>query len=200
MKVHIVLTKLPFVYDVDDILIGVDVNAIHLFNLNANKKIAIGDFDSCSSEELIQIQKNIPTFIKASSNKDESDLELALQEALKYDCPIYVYGFSKGNRVDQYLNNLLLFYKYANLAEVHFIDEKNHLLLLKDGNHILTKEKDYLSFFSFENAQISIQKGFKYQGEFNISLNSNKFISNEFLETTAIINVKGKVIAIYASD
>ena len=94
--------------DDDEFIIGCDGGCKVLEDLNINYDLALGDFDSFS-ESLIN--PNI-TKIKFKSEKDESDLELALDYALKLDPEKILIYNATGKRIDHLLASINLLKKF----------------------------------------------------------------------------------------
>ncbi len=62
-----------------------DRGVYHLLKRNITPKIAFGDFDSVSSEELMMIEEQVAELKKYKPEKDETDMELALNWALEQE-------------------------------------------------------------------------------------------------------------------
>lgn len=91
-----------------ELLIAADGGARHCLELQIQPDLVIGDFDSLSDEELKQIIAAEVAVERHPVAKDETDLELALQAAVKRGAQdIRVYG-ALGSRWDMSLANLLL--------------------------------------------------------------------------------------------
>lgn len=92
-------------------LIGVDGGANYLLGLDLIPDIVLGDLDSLSAEYVNRLEQNWVNIFKFESEKDETDLELALVYAA--DQPqwagltIDVYG-AHGGRFDHEIANLML--------------------------------------------------------------------------------------------
>ena len=65
------------------IVIGVDRGAAWLLDHGITPKVAIGDFDSVTKRELARIKKLIKHVEVYPADKDFTDMELAVQYALK---------------------------------------------------------------------------------------------------------------------
>ena len=87
-------------------IIGVDHGAYICALQGVEMKAAIGDFDSVSKTQVIQIQQMAERMEQLPSHKDETDTEEAVLYALAhgYD-DIWVYG-ALGGRLDHELANL----------------------------------------------------------------------------------------------
>jgi thiamine pyrophosphokinase len=92
----------------DDILIAADGGARHAIQLGLIPSVIIGDFDSLSPAEIRVFGDMGIHMLRYPPAKDETDLELALQHAIKSAySPILVLG-AYGGRLDQALGILSL--------------------------------------------------------------------------------------------
>jgi thiamine pyrophosphokinase len=92
----------------DDLLIAADGGARHASSLGLTPSLLIGDFDSLSAEELDKFSRAGASLRRYPPEKDETDLELALDYALKIGCaPILILG-AYGGRLDQSIGVLSL--------------------------------------------------------------------------------------------
>ena len=117
--------------------IAVDGGMHHLDKMGIIPDLWIGDFDSASAD-LEQKYHHIPRKI-FSVDKDLSDTELAIQEALHFT-PTRIFLFAGlGSRLDHSLSNLLLLGKYTDIlylvseSEISFAFTKNLLLSSTPG-------------------------------------------------------------------
>jgi thiamine pyrophosphokinase len=92
----------------DDVLIATDGGARHALALGVIPSAIIGDLDSLSEAEVRVFTEMGVHILGYPPNKDETDLELALNHALKAGYrPIYLVG-GLGGRIDQLIGNLCL--------------------------------------------------------------------------------------------
>jgi thiamine pyrophosphokinase len=123
----------------DDFLVAADGGARHCRALGLTPAIAIGDFDSLPSDELVQLEADGVRVIRYPARKDFTDLELALQHAVALGAEeILVFG-ALGARWDHTLANLLI--SAAPGFErtcIRLLDDPQEILLLRAGEtHIL---------------------------------------------------------------
>ena len=92
----------------DALVIAADSGADHAYALGLHIDVAIGDFDSISPEALARAEAEGARIERHPAAKDKTDLELALDEAIRLDATdIVVLGVS-GGRLDHLLANVLL--------------------------------------------------------------------------------------------
>ncbi|MEJ5313516.1 MULTISPECIES: thiamine diphosphokinase [Anaerolinea] len=92
----------------DDVIIAVDGGAHHCLRLGWRPHVVIGDFDSLSPEYLQQFEQEGVLLLRYPPEKDETDLELALQYAVQRGYRHIRILCALGGRVDQTLANLFL--------------------------------------------------------------------------------------------
>jgi thiamine pyrophosphokinase len=100
----------------DDVLIAADGGARHALALGLTPRHIIGDFDSLTDEELNKLARAGANLQRHPPKKDETDLELALDYALKIGyAPILILG-AYGGRLDHSLGILSLISSPACIA------------------------------------------------------------------------------------
>ena len=91
-----------------DILIAADGGANHCFKLDVDPDIIIGDMDSITPKVKRYFISHKSKFISFPVDKDKTDTELAITEAMKMD-PKEIYFFSyTGGRHDHLLANIFI--------------------------------------------------------------------------------------------
>lgn len=88
-------------------IIAADGGALHLMALDHPPDVVIGDMDSLTAAGRAWLQQTGAQLIQYPAAKDETDLELALLLAAKYEEEIWLFG-AMGGRLDQMLANILL--------------------------------------------------------------------------------------------
>lgn len=92
----------------DDVLIAADGGARHALKLGVIPTVIIGDLDSLSEAEVRVFTEMGVHILRYPPSKDETDLELALDHAMKSGYrPIYIVA-GLGGRLDQMLGNISL--------------------------------------------------------------------------------------------
>jgi thiamine pyrophosphokinase len=102
------LDKARALVKADDYIICADGGARHALALGATPQLVIGDMDSAAKDEVERLKKmNVPIELYPR-DKNETDLELALNHALeKRPSSILIIG-ALGGRFDQILGNISL--------------------------------------------------------------------------------------------
>lgn len=169
-----------------DVWIGADRGAVSLIKNKIAVDYAIGDFDSTDFNELNAIRTNAKHLEKYPSEKDETDLELALNKAFQYHTDtIYLFGVT-GGRLDHTLVNIQSLYQIVLRGiEGILIDHYNQIELLLPGEYTVSHEKEYpnLSFIPLTPVVKGLTlKGFYYPlTRETIMMGSTLCISNKLL-------------------
>jgi len=185
----------------DTIIIAADGGARHCLKLGLIPEVVIGDFDSLSENELADLENAGSKLICHSSDKDETDLELALDYALQYrPTEITLYGLL-GGRWDMTFSNLLLLTS-PKFSEINFkiIDGNTKMFVLQGKKSLIVDGKagDLISAIPLSKEVDGINyKGLKWPLE-NASLGfgSPRGVSNELISTQAQISIESGILLI----
>ncbi len=101
----------------EDYLIAVDGGMRYLDALGRKPHLLIGDLDSIDDQQLQILRQNKTEILRFKPEKDFTDLELALREAISRGYKEIVIAFGLGGRLDHLLGNLGLFSLPAGLSE-----------------------------------------------------------------------------------
>jgi len=192
----------------DCVWVGVDRGVFTLLTLGITPDYAFGDFDSVSQEEWALIEDKVANLRKYKPEKDETDMELALNWALtKEATKIQMFG-ATGGRLDHFLGNVQMLLK-AELqhlnTHIEIIDCQNQLYIKGPGRHQVERlpEKKYISFIPVTpDVKGLTLEGFKYTlSNRHISLGSTLCISNELLSSSGTFSItEGILMVIRSSD
>lgn len=178
--------------------IGIDRGALIAVRQGISLRCAIGDFDSVTADEKVEIAQHCPLVV-LPTHKDETDSEKGILYALKqgYD-EIILYG-ALGGRADHSLANLYLL-MHRDLPLI-LMDEHHRITKLKKGNYHITKQYRYLSFLALEKTIIS-ESGVAYPLDRRTITPKDIFpISNEMINDVAEITVhEGSVLMFQCED
>jgi len=92
----------------DDFILCADGGARHALALGLTPDLVIGDMDSVTTNEFQQLKKSGVAIELFPRDKNETDLELALQYALEKNSEAILIIAALGGRLDQTLGNLSL--------------------------------------------------------------------------------------------
>lgn len=139
-------------YRNDGIWIGVDRGVLTLIENDIQPAMAFGDFDSVTPGELLLIEEKVKELNRFKPEKDETDMELALNWALEQNPEkIRLFG-ATGGRLDHLFANIQLLVKPV-LSKMHIpveiIDKRNIIYIKTSGEYRIKHDKNlkYVSFF-----------------------------------------------------
>jgi thiamine pyrophosphokinase len=102
----------------EDIVIAADGGSVHAETLGLTLHAVIGDLDSLNEERVAALSAKGVYIQSSPSEKDETDLELALIYAVEQGADEIVLLGSFGGRMDMSITNLLLL-THPQLANIH---------------------------------------------------------------------------------
>ena len=186
-----------------DLLIAADGGGRHFLTLGLTPAVIIGDCDSISRATLEALTDAGAELHNYPINKDQTDLELALDYAVEHSCQeIIVYG-ALGTRWDQSLANLLLIaIERLTGIPIRLIDGPQTAQVIRGGETLqLTGEPgDTVSLIPLAGDASGIHTaGLVYPlvGE-TLPFGTTRGVSNRFQDSTAQITVsEGILICIH---
>ena len=118
-----------------DLIIAVDGGANHCHNLGIIPHILLGDFDSIGTEILTEYQQKDVIISRYPTDKDKTDLELALDLAITKQATQITVFAALGGRWDMSLANLLLLSapNYT-AAEITIVDSATTIRVIRGGS------------------------------------------------------------------
>ncbi len=185
----------------DDFIIAADGGTRHALALGKNPNIIIGDLDSATFD-LRPLTEKGTQVIRFPQDKNETDLELAIQHALTLNPKQVIILAALGGRLDQTLGNIAL------ISSPFFIPHSSFLIRLDDGIEEV--------FFCHDHVQINGTVGdlvslIPWQGEVTGVVTTNlkwrlqdetlypqktRGISNEMLGETATVQIQSGLLLI----
>jgi thiamine pyrophosphokinase len=185
---------------------GVDRGVYTLLSRGIKPDIAFGDFDSVSRVELSFIEERVENLIKFKPEKDETDMEHALNWALKQNPQVIRVFGATGGRLDHMLANIQLLInpvKNQSHVQIEMIDQKNIVFLKQPGDYSIERmdSKKYISFIPMMNDVKGVTlKGFKYPlNDYCIELGSTVCISNELVDDYGTFSFSEGILMIVRS-
>jgi len=186
-----------------DYIVAVDGGYQHLKNISIMPDVIIGDMDSIDPDDLCRLQKENIEIMQYPREKDETDLEIALNHVINlgYDKIVIVAAF--GGRLDQMLTNLLMLKKpMLNDRTVIYFDGLEYVHLISSSLIIRGSIGDRVSLIPFFGPVHGISTmGLKYQ-LVNESLypEQSRGVSNVITEKEVKIEIKsGQLICIHTN-
>ncbi len=177
----------------DDLLIAADGGASHLKAMGILPGVLIGDLDSIHSDDLNELRTAGAEIIQHPSEKDQTDLELALRLAIDREADEIVVFGALGARWDMSIANILLL-TLPEFSGVKFIEGNQEITLLRGSDKQIFhgKKGDTLSLTALDNEVKGITlSGLEYPLKDGIlRLGSTRGISNVFIENSATVFLK----------
>lgn len=146
----------------DSLIICADGGLKHAAALGLTPDVWLGDGDSLSSAEVcVKERYTFPV------RKDNTDMDLAIELALKKGCKdITILGGIGGRRDHEFSHFCLLKKILENGAKGRFIDEKNEITMEDKSFTVYPDNKKYISFFPFGGDVTNFSvKGLRYEAE-----------------------------------
>ena len=184
-----------------DYLVGVDGGLRHLKSMGLQPHLVIGDLDSISADEVLELERASVPIRRYPVDKDETDLELAVLAVLKDGYRSIRLVAALGGRQDQTLGNLFLLTR-SDLAgcDVRLEDGVEEAMIIRTCETIFGREGDIVSLLPLEGDVTGIvTRGLRYplHGE-TLYFERTRGISNVMLEDQAVVEVaSGVLLAIH---
>jgi thiamine pyrophosphokinase len=187
-----------------DFIIAADRGSECLYNYGIVPDLLLGDFDSVKKEILDNVKLQIKEVLEFPPEKDYTDTEIAIIEAIKRGAKkIYLFG-AIGSRMDHTLGNIgLILTTKKRGATLEIIDDNNRLYLGENKMKLFGEYGENISFHALcdkvKNFKIS---GAKYNLEtYDISLLDPRAICNEFVDTPIEISYEeGELLILHSID
>ncbi|ARI77525.1 thiamine diphosphokinase [Halobacillus mangrovi] len=192
-------------YDKDGVLwIGADQGAEVLLERELIPDFSIGDFDSVSKASLEKIKEKSAAYEVYPNEKDETDLELAIRKALKWEPQhILLFGVT-GGRMDHSLANIQLLYPLMQKnVQAKIIDVQNQVELVSSGVHTIEADEHY-PYLSFLPITLEVKKltltGFYYPlTEAYLPYGSTLCISNRLIQEAGTFSFESGILLVIRS-
>lgn len=185
-----------------DFIVGVDRGAAWLLKQKVIPNVAIGDFDSISKNELQIIKKNVKKVIVHPQKKDATDLELAVDYAIKLKPKQVIIFGGIGTRLDHTIAAVHLLEKLLEKGiNGKIIDEKNEIELIQQTHEVFPSHS-YVSILPHTKKIVVSLSGFAYPlSRKELVRSSSRGISNEVVGKKAVIEVhEGIALVIKSRD
>jgi len=184
-----------------DFIVSADGGLRYIRSLGLTPNLVVGDLDSVSHDDIEYLKNNNIETLKFPTDKDQTDLEIALTELVKRDYKDILVIGALGGRTDQTIANLGLISSISNdEVRIEFDDGREHIMLIRGYKKLSGEKGDTVSLIP----QCSPVKGVKTRG-LRYSLNDESLfpgqtrgVSNEMLRKSAEINItSGTVLCIH---
>lgn len=191
-----------------DFIIAADGGARHALALGRTPNIVIGDLDSITKEEsdALSLSKGGKMeqvgveIIQYPRDKNETDLELAIQHALTLNAEQIIILAALGGRLDQTLGNIALVsnVQCSTSSNVRLDDGIEEVFFCREQVQVNGTNGDIISLIPWQGEVIGVvTTGLKWtlQNE-TLYPQKTRGISNEMMNDTATIQIKSGLLLI----
>lgn len=179
------------IYRDDDYIICADGGLNYLDRMNMKPNLIVGDLDSVDNDVLIKYDD--VEVIKYKPEKDFTDTELAIEQAIELGYKEIILVCATGSRFDHTLANVMLAYKYIlNSINITIIDNNNYIKPIIGIEKVLKDKYKYVSIVPItETITVDELEGFKYPLVNKVvEKGSTLCISNEVVGKYGFIKLK----------
>lgn len=185
----------------DDLLIAADGGLRHFKAMNIQPHILLGDLDSVTPEDIDEARAHGVRIIRFPVDKDETDLQLAIDQVVEEGCCQIVIGGGLGGRLDQTLGNIFLLQQPSNPSmNVRLDDGLEEVFLITSEAEINGQEGDVVSLLPLGGPVYDVKTfDLKYPLDYEKLLpEKTRGISNVMTGTRARVTIsRGLLICIH---
>ena len=174
----------------DDYIICADGGTRHALALGLKPNLIVGDLDSVTDVELKIASAKI---VQYPRNKNETDLELALDYALERKPASILFIAALGNRLDQTLGNIsLLSDPRLSALDSRLDDGAEEVFFCRDRSNVEGRRGDVVSLIPWNGAVKGIRThGLRWPlNNETLYPEKTRGISNEMLDAAAEVSVE----------
>lgn len=186
------------------VVVAADRGVRHALALGLRVDVAVGDFDSISADELAAVERSGGRIERHPTDKDMTDLELALAVALRFGPRRILVVGGAGGRLDHLFGELSLLAADAyGVVEVDALLGRARAHVVRGERTLVGRVGESISLFAMHGPAIGVStEGLLYPlREETLEAASSRGISNSFTDTEARIKVKnGVLLAIRAGS
>lgn len=182
-----------------DLIICADSGVRHAFNMNVKPDILVGDLDSISCEDRRKVEESGTKIVRFSKEKDYTDTELAICEALKMRASEAVLLGALGGRPDHSLANIFLMVSFKEKGlELKLADENWEMFVIDKKIEIAGEKGDILSLIPLTPKVQDVKTGGLYYPlkDETLVMGPARGISNVFVENVATVSIKDGLLLV----
>ncbi len=183
----------------DDTIICADGGTRHALALGLSPGLIVGDLDSVTDDELRIAEGRGAQILRHPRNKDETDLELALKQALqRKPSPILIIA-ALGKRLDQTLGNLsLLSDPQLTGLDVRFDDGVEEAFFCRTQTEVRGRRGDLVSLIPWGGKAEDVHTtGLKWPlTDETLYPEKTRGISNELIDEAATVSVRSGLLLV----
>jgi thiamine pyrophosphokinase len=182
-----------------DYLVCVDGGLRHMHSLGLRPNLLIGDLDSVSPGEVLELEREDVRIQRYPVDKDETDLELAILAALKEGYRTMRLVAALGGRLDQTLGNLfLLTLPELSGCDIRMEDGIEEAFIIRSREMVLGQPGDIVSLLPLAGSVTGVvTQGLRYPLHAEtLWFDRTRGVSNVLLENQASIEVASGVLLV----
>ena len=183
----------------DDFILCADGGTRHALTLGLLPRIIIGDLDSVMPEQIQQMIDDGVEIFQFPRDKNETDLELALEYAIEHGYREIVIVAALGDRLDQTLGNIALLTdpRYS-IFDIRLDDGIEQAFFCRDESEIEGTPGDILSLVPWGGEVTGVRtQGLKWPlADETLSPHKTRGISNEMLDDVAKVKIKSGLLLV----
>jgi len=200
-----VAPNLAFLETVDPesaVVVAADSGAVHAIAAKLSIDFAVGDFDSIPAGLLAELERTGVTIERHPAMKDATDLELAIEVALREGADIITVVGGHGGRVDQSFANALVIASPAySHVEMHAVLDQALVSVVHGGGRVALSGTpgDVVTILALHGDAVGISsKGLEYGLDRDtLRAGSTRGVSNVFLDDHAEVSLDhGTIIVV----
>ncbi len=183
----------------DDFIIAADGGTRHALALGRIPNVLIGDLDSVREEERRKLKESNAEVLQFPTDKNETDLELAIQHALTLNPQEIIILAALGGRLDQTLGNIALISDLRpSTFNLRLDDGLEEIFFCHEKNQFNGANGDLVSLIPWQGEATGIvTTGLKWPLQNEILYpHKTRGISNEMLNDMAAIQIKSGLLLI----
>jgi thiamine pyrophosphokinase len=183
----------------DDYVICADGGTRHALALDRKPDLVVGDMDSISKERWQELQTNNVGIELYPRDKNETDLELALQRAIALAPAAILIVGALGGRLDQTIANLAVLSGARHQpSDIRLDDGVEEVLFCRDQVEVLGRSGDILSLIPWSGAVQGVQtQGLRWSlDRETLYPEKTRGVSNEMLGDSASISIGSGLLLI----
>jgi len=183
----------------DDLILAADGGTRHALDLGLTPSIVIGDLDSISDEERRKMKEDGVRLIQHPRDKNETDLELALDYAIQNGQRKIVIVAALGGRLDQTLGNLaLLTNVQLSTLNIKLDDGVEQAFFCRDRSEVEGRRGNLVSLIPWGGEVRGVRtQGLRWQLSDEVLLpHKTRGISNEMTGEVANIQIQSGLLLI----
>ena len=193
------LKKVHNLLHADDFIICADGGTRHAFALGLMPNLVIGDMDSISKAHWQRVQEAGVSVELFPPDKNETDLELAINRATEFEPGEIIIVAALGGRLDQTIGNLALLTNVQLAAfDVRLDDGVEEIFFCRKQVQVHGGSGDIVSLIPWGNPVHGVQtQGLKWVLESEtLYPEKTRGISNEMLSETASIKISSGTLLV----